>query len=83
MTTVCGPLIMLYLQVDGLLDTADAIIYILDYTKLKTAEEANLFSRLKDINPDLVCGPVEVQARMRPHDSQPCLSWYLRANNYK
>lgn len=32
----------------------DAVIYVLDYTKLKTADEAEILSRLKDINPQLL-----------------------------
>ena len=32
---------------ERLLDTVDAVIYILDYTKLKTQEEADLLSKLK------------------------------------
>lgn len=30
-----------------MLDTVDAVIYLLDYTKLKTQEEASLLQRLK------------------------------------
>ncbi|CAL8468472.1 g8012 [Coccomyxa elongata] len=41
-------------QVERLLDSVDAVIYILDYTKLKTQEEADLLKKLKDINPQLV-----------------------------
>ena len=40
---------------DRLLDGVDAVVYLLDYTKLKTAEEADMFRRLKQINPQLVC----------------------------
>jgi hypothetical protein len=42
------------LQVERLLGRVDAAIYLLDYTKLKTAEEAGVLSRLKAINPALV-----------------------------
>lgn len=42
------------LQVERLLGRVDAAIYLLDYTKLKTAEEAGVLSRLKAINPQLV-----------------------------
>jgi hypothetical protein len=35
------------LQVERLLDSVDAVIYILDYTKLKTQEEADLLAKLK------------------------------------
>lgn len=35
------------LQVERLLDSVDAVIYILDYTKLKTQEEADLLTKLK------------------------------------
>lgn len=41
-------------QVERLLDRVDAAIYLLDYTKLKTAEEAAVLERLKAINPGLV-----------------------------
>jgi tRNA U34 5-carboxymethylaminomethyl modifying GTPase MnmE/TrmE len=41
-------------QVERLLDGVDAIIYLLDYTKLRTAEEQSIFSRLKQINPQLI-----------------------------
>jgi hypothetical protein len=41
-------------QVERLLDSVDAVCYVLDYTKLRTAEEASIFGRLKSINPDLV-----------------------------
>jgi hypothetical protein len=41
-------------QVERLLDSVDAICYVLDYTKLRTAEEASIFARLKSINPGLV-----------------------------
>ena len=34
-------------QVERLLDSVDAVIYILDYTKLKTQEEADLLGKLK------------------------------------
>lgn len=42
------------LQVERLLDGVDAVLYLLDYTKLKTADEADLFARLTRINPQLV-----------------------------
>ena len=41
-------------QVERLLDSVDAIIYVLDYTKLKTADEAEVLRRLKEINPQLM-----------------------------
>lgn len=41
-------------QVERLLDSVDAVIYLLDYTKLRTAEEASIFERIKSINPGLV-----------------------------
>eukprot|EP00879_Flechtneria_rotunda_P004959 GHRR01005234.1.p1 GENE.GHRR01005234.1~~GHRR01005234.1.p1 ORF type:complete len:470 (+),score=121.45 GHRR01005234.1:171-1580(+) len=41
-------------QVERLLDRVDAAIYLLDYTKLKTSEEAQVLERLKSINPCLV-----------------------------
>jgi len=34
-------------QVERLLDSVDAVLYLLDYSKLKTAEEANLLGKLK------------------------------------
>ncbi len=36
---------------ERLLDGVDAVVYLLDYTKLRTSEEAALFTRLKQINP--------------------------------
>ena len=42
------------LQVERLLDGVDAVIYLLDYTKLRTKDEAELFKRLKQINPGTV-----------------------------
>lgn len=36
------------------MDGVDAAIYLLDYTKLKTAEEAAVLTRLKAINPALI-----------------------------
>ena len=42
------------LQVERLLDSVDAVIYLLDYTKLKTADEAEILQRLKEINPQLM-----------------------------
>ena len=41
-------------QVERLLDSVDAVCYLLDYTKLRTAEEASMFARIKSINPGLV-----------------------------
>ena len=41
-------------QVERLLDSVDAVIYLLDYTKLKTADEAEILQRLKEINPQLM-----------------------------
>ena len=41
-------------SVERLLDSVDAVVYILDYTKLKTSEEADLLAKLKEANPQLV-----------------------------
>lgn len=41
-------------QVDTLLSDADVIIYLLDYTKLKTDEERDLFARLASMRPELL-----------------------------
>ncbi|DBA78877.1 hypothetical protein WJX77_008617 [Trebouxia sp. C0004] len=41
-------------QIERLLDSVDAVIYLLDYTKLKTADEAEVLQRLKEINPQLI-----------------------------
>ncbi len=41
-------------QVARLLDGVDAAVYVLDYTKLKTDDEAGMFERLTHINPALV-----------------------------
>ena len=41
-------------RVDRLLDEVDVIIYLLDYTKLKTEEEKGLFSRLASMRPELL-----------------------------
>lgn len=41
-------------QVERLLSGVDAVVYLLDYTKLKTAEEAAIFRRLREVNPTLV-----------------------------
>ena len=41
-------------RVDGLLGKADVIIYLLDYTKLKTEEEKWLFTRLSSMRPELL-----------------------------
>jgi hypothetical protein len=43
-------------QVERLLDTVDAVIYLLDYTKLKTQEEATLLQRLK-VRPGSIVHP--------------------------
>ncbi|KAK9809277.1 hypothetical protein WJX73_000125 [Symbiochloris irregularis] len=40
-------------QVERLLETVDIVVYLLDWTKLKTQEEADLLKRLRDINPQL------------------------------
>ncbi|GFH22792.1 uncharacterized protein HaLaN_20305 [Haematococcus lacustris] len=40
--------------VERLLDGVDACVYLLDYTKLKTQDEASIFQRLKQVNPALV-----------------------------
>ena len=42
------------LQVERLLSEIDGIIYLLDYTKLKTIEEAQIFGKLRQLNPRLV-----------------------------
>ncbi|GIL46881.1 hypothetical protein Vafri_3748 [Volvox africanus] len=41
-------------QVERLLEGVDCVLYLLDYTKLKTTEEEGLFRRLRAINPQLV-----------------------------
>ena len=41
-------------QVERLLDSVDAVIYLLDYTKLEKADEAEVLQRLKEINPQLI-----------------------------
>ncbi|GLI58627.1 hypothetical protein VaNZ11_000362 [Volvox africanus] len=41
-------------QVERLLERVDCVLYLLDYTKLKTTEEEGLFRRLRAINPQLV-----------------------------
>ena len=38
---------------ERLLETVDIVVYLLDWTKLKTQEEADLLKRLRDINPQL------------------------------
>ena len=43
-----------FLQVERLLSDIDGIIYLLDYTKLKTIEEAQIFGKLRQLNPRLV-----------------------------
>ena len=40
-------------QVERLLCGVDAALYLLDYTKLKTAEEAATLARLRSLNPEL------------------------------
>lgn len=40
-------------QVHGLIKEADALVYVLDYTKLKTDSEADLFKVLGDLRPEL------------------------------
>lgn len=41
-------------RVDGLLDEADVIIYLLDYSRLKTEEEKKLFTRLSSMRSELL-----------------------------
>lgn len=41
-------------RVDRLLADVDVIIYLLDYTKLKTEEEKDLFARLSSMRPELL-----------------------------
>jgi small GTP-binding protein len=41
-------------KVERVLDNADVIVYVLDYTKLKTAEEQALFELLKEMRPELL-----------------------------
>ena len=41
-------------RVDSLLGKADVIIYLLDYTKLKTEEERGLFARFSSMRPELL-----------------------------
>lgn len=41
-------------RVDRLLGEVDVIIYLLDYTKLKTEEERDLFARLSSMRPELL-----------------------------
>ena len=41
-------------SVERLLDSVDAVVYILDYTKLKTQEEAELLTKLSKSNPQLI-----------------------------
>ena len=41
-------------RVDRLLGEVDVIIYLLDYTKLKTEEEKDLFARLSSMRPELL-----------------------------
>jgi GTPase SAR1 family protein len=42
------------MDVDRLLAEADVVLYLLDYTKLRTAEERGLFERLAQLRPDLL-----------------------------
>jgi hypothetical protein len=42
------------IQVDRLLEGADAVVHVLDYTKLKTCEEAAMLRRLRELNPALI-----------------------------
>ena len=39
---------------ERLLDSVDAVVYLLDYTKLKTVEEAAILRKFKEINPQLM-----------------------------
>lgn len=41
--------------VDRLLVDANVILYLLDYTKLRTVEECSLFNRLAAMRPELLC----------------------------
>ena len=41
-------------QVERLLDGIGVVVYLLDCTKLKTAEEKDIFQRLQEINPQLM-----------------------------
>ncbi len=41
-------------EVDRLLGEADVVIYLLDYTKLRTEEERGLFERLQQLRPELL-----------------------------
>lgn len=45
---------VMWYQVERLLHTVDVVVYLLDYGKLKTTEEAEMFKRLRAINPQLV-----------------------------
>lgn len=36
------------------MNSADVILYILDYSKLKTEEEAQILQKLKSMRPDLI-----------------------------
>jgi hypothetical protein len=56
--------------VERLLDSVDAVCYLLDYTKLRTAEEASMFARIKSINPGLV----KRLSRRRAAPSRACRS---------
>ncbi|HEX8700510.1 MAG TPA: dynamin family protein, partial [Myxococcaceae bacterium] len=41
-------------KVEQVLSEADVIVYVLDYTKLKTAEESSLFTLLEEMRPELL-----------------------------
>ena len=43
-------------KVERLLDEVDVIVYLLDYTKLKTEEEKQLFEKLASLRPELIEG---------------------------
>ena len=40
-------------KIERLLDSVDAVVYLLDYTKLKTQEEQELLVKLRSLNPRL------------------------------
>lgn len=40
--------------VDAMIEQSDVVVYLLDYTKLKTEEEEALFGRLRDMRPELL-----------------------------
>jgi small GTP-binding protein len=41
-------------KIEKLLDKVDVIIYLLDYTKLNTSEEAEMFAKLREVRLDLL-----------------------------